>query len=126
GVVSLISARTWRRWLGWLVANLGALLLFAPWLPIFWRQAVEPPVPPWRVPWEGAAAFLASLAEALRALLVGQSPVGSDWLWAALAVLVLLLFGFFAPGQQRAKWALVAFIFLPVLLLFALTAWVTP
>ena len=37
--------------LTWLAGQAGAFFLWLPWLPIFWRQATDPPVPPWRVPW---------------------------------------------------------------------------
>jgi 4-amino-4-deoxy-L-arabinose transferase-like glycosyltransferase len=42
----------------WLAAQIGALALFAPWLPIMVRQVLEPPVPPWRAPWATIAGFL--------------------------------------------------------------------
>ncbi len=62
----------------WLGANLLALILWIPWLPVFVRQATEPPVPPWRT-WPG---WLLSLGEGLAALWVGQSiPGGLEWLW---------------------------------------------
>ncbi len=66
------------RLLPWLAANLVALILWAPWLPVFVRQALEPPVPPWRV-WPG---WRVVWAESLAALWMGQSfPGGEDGLW---------------------------------------------
>ena len=35
-------------WRPWLLTHLAMLLAYAPWLPIAWRQATDPPVPPWR------------------------------------------------------------------------------
>ncbi|MEZ4767321.1 MAG: glycosyltransferase family 39 protein, partial [Caldilineales bacterium] len=51
----------------WLAAQLGTLLLFAPWLPTAWRQATDPPVPPWR----SAPQLGASLVESWSALSLG-------------------------------------------------------
>lgn len=77
--------------LRWVVAQSGVLLLWLPWLPTFWRQALDPPVPPWRAPWPDFAAFAASLGESLSALLVGQSPPGGvTWPWALLTLLLLV------------------------------------
>jgi hypothetical protein len=74
--------------LPWLLANAGVLLLYAPWIPIAWRQATEPPVPPWRT----APALLAALRESWTALSLGQSA--PNWLWPAL----LLTLGLYIAG----------------------------
>jgi uncharacterized membrane protein len=74
--------------LPWLLANAGVLLLYAPWIPIAWRQATEPPVPPWRT----ASALLAALRESWTALSLGQSA--PNWLWPAL----LLTLGLYIAG----------------------------
>ncbi len=71
----------------WLLANGLAVLLYAPWLPIAWRQATNPPVPPWRTPPD----ILAALVESWKALSLGQSAAG--WLWPVL-VLTLALYGY--------------------------------
>ncbi len=70
----------------WLLANGLAVLLYAPWIPIAWRQATDPPVPPWRTP----PGILSALVESWNALSLGQSAPG--WLWPAL-VLALGLYG---------------------------------
>lgn len=132
-LVSSQRSRSIAAWLGaQLGAQLGALLLFAPWLPIFVRQAVDPPVPPWRTPWDSATAFLASLGEMLAALVVGQSPPGDIlWPWALLTAVtvVVALFVQRRKGTPRTRFGLVVVslvVALPILLLFLLTAVVTP
>jgi uncharacterized membrane protein len=47
----------------WLAAQALALMLWTPWLPVFWRQVTEPPVPSWRVPWSSGVEFFHSLSE---------------------------------------------------------------
>ncbi len=69
-----------------ILANLAAALLYAPWIPLAWRQATNPPVPPWRV----APNILNALTESWTALSLGQSAPA--WLWPAL-VLTLALYG---------------------------------
>jgi uncharacterized membrane protein len=78
------------------------LLLWSPWLPIAWRQAVNPPVPGWRTPWASGLAVLQSVAEALAAWLVGQTPPGGfsgPW---AVVTLALLVWAVMTGRRQRA------------------------
>ncbi len=120
GVAALVLRPEPRRYPGWLGAHLGVLLLYAPWLPVLWRQATEPPVPPWRVPWASTAAVARALAEALAALMIGQTPVGPTWLWAVAAVVtsgVAIAFG----SRKRGVGALIAFAGAPLLLLLGVT-----
>ncbi len=81
----------------WSLANGLAVLLYAPWIPVAWRQATDPPVPPWRV----TPNILSALAESWRALSLGQSAPG--WLWPVL----LLTAGLYASGlvALRGQWA---------------------
>ena len=44
----LLLNRRFRRLGLWLLAQAAVLILYLPWLPIAWRQATHPPVPPWR------------------------------------------------------------------------------
>jgi mannosyltransferase len=69
----------------WLLAQLGVLLLYLPWLPIAWQQATDPPVPPWRsfIPLDRIA------LEAWTALTFGQS-VQPGQVWPALIVAAIL------------------------------------
>jgi uncharacterized membrane protein len=70
----------------WLIANLTAALLYAPWIPVAFRQATNPPVPPWRT----APDLWNALRESWTALSLGQSAPA--WLWPAL-FLTLALYG---------------------------------
>ena len=82
----LVVRRRFRPLRTWLLAQLGVLLLYLPWLPIAWRQATDPPVPPWRsfIPLDRVA------VEAWTALALGQS-VQPDQVWPALVVAGILL-----------------------------------
>lgn len=126
-------------WL-WLLAQAAVLLLWSPWLPVFWRQATDPPVPPWRSPWDSAAALLHSAEETLAALLVGQSPPGAETGMWAIATLLLLV-GLFALAVERSRrqsttagrrriWLHVAtvllYVFVPIGILYAATLLGTP
>ena len=116
----------------WLFANLAALLLWSPWLPTFWRQMTEPPVPPWR----GALDGFVVLQESLAGLLVGQSPpLGMLWPWAAvMAGLFLIVFlGYNRKTAEEKKaeearglWTLLVFVFLPLLLIVLFSVTATP
>jgi mannosyltransferase len=113
-----------RQLLAWILAQGGVLLLWLPWLPTFWRQISEPPVPPWR----GLATPWLVLSETMSALLVGQSPpLQMEWLWAAGAG--LLLAGAIVYARQR-HWEglllLLLYIFVPLLLVYLLSILVTP
>ncbi|MCP4361313.1 MAG: hypothetical protein GY796_25165, partial [Chloroflexi bacterium] len=52
-----------------LVTNILLLLAYLPWLPTAWRQATNPPVPPWRSP----PALWPVVVESWSALALGQS-----------------------------------------------------
>ncbi|MGC8779607.1 MAG: glycosyltransferase family 39 protein, partial [Anaerolineae bacterium] len=81
-----------------LLANLAAALLYAPWIPIAFRQATDPPVPPWRT----APTFLASIAESWNALALGQSAPA--WTWpVAAAVLGVYVAGLAALANRRTS-----------------------
>lgn len=78
----------------WLLAQFAVLLLWLPWLPIFVRQAVDPPVPPWRQPWTSLLPFLNDFGATLASLAIGQSmPAWTHLAWALL--FVALAIGFF-------------------------------
>lgn len=115
------------RWLGgWALAQTGVLLLYAPWLPIAWRQATDPPVPPWRE----FTNLGALLVESWSALSLGQSA-SPNRVWPVLLLfLALFLVGlFYRPGHQSDRrsvpWLLAGSLLLPILLIY-LASWITP
>ncbi|RME46153.1 MAG: hypothetical protein D6796_09395 [Caldilineae bacterium] len=83
----------------WLAANGAALLLYLPWLPIAFRQATRPPVPPWR-----SAVPLSTVAlESWTALSLGES-VAPGQLWGVLlVVLALFVIGLIAIPSPRKR-----------------------
>lgn len=81
----------------WLLANGLAALLYAPWIPVAWRQAANPPVPPWRI----APDVFVALRESWSALSLGQSA--PPWLWPALLLtLALYALGLVALTAPRS------------------------
>ena len=120
------------RRLDWVGAQALAALLFVPWLPVFWRQATEPPVPPWREPWDNLSANIQRMVEGVASLLDGRLP-GSSLAWApALAVAAIFVaFWLLAPRPWRGRtlrhrWLLTLALVTPVALIFALSWLVTP
>ncbi len=127
------AARRGRRLAQWMAAQGAVIILFGPWVPIVARQVSDPPVPPWRAPWHSATDLLASAAETLAALLVGQSPPGQVvWIWAIPVLALVLGFAWWAWGPRgQSRRALAAsvvllLLFTPIALLFAITLFVTP
>lgn len=119
-------------WLGrWALAQVGVLALYSPWIPVAWRQATDPPVPPWR----SFTGLGQVLAESWTALSLGQSAasLGSAWLWPALLLFAaLFVLGLFArrragrtPGGAAGPWLLAGSVLLPVLLIY-LASLLTP
>ena len=121
----------------WLLAQVAILCLYALWLPTAWRQATEPPVPPWR----GLVALGDLLLEVWSALSLGQS-VTPGQLWPALLLFgMLFVMGMIykpasirlaqsrhllGPAQAwRQRWLLVGSLLLPALLIY-LASFVTP
>jgi uncharacterized membrane protein len=110
------------RWLaGWALAQVGALLLYAPWLPVAWRQASQPPVPPWR----GFTVLGEVLTETWSALSLGQSG-DPAWFWLAAILFALLITLGLAGRRARVEaWFLAGSVLLPVLLIY-LASFATP
>jgi hypothetical protein len=94
-----------------------------PWFPTFVRQAVTPPVPAWRLPWQSAAAIVESLGEVFAAPWTAHiSPLANIW-WPAFAV-ILISVAFYLMSrsigrQSRLTWLILCFG--PPLLLFDLS-----
>ena len=120
-------------WLGrWALAQVVLILLYAPWIPVAWRQATDPPVPPWR----GFTGLGDLVAESWSALSLGQA-VEMAQVWPALLLFaVLFVLGLLAKrlsprlrgglaGAQSLPWFLAGCVFVPVLLIY-LASFVTP
>lgn len=86
----------------WLAAQAAAALLYLPWVPIAWRQATDPPVPPWRTPPQPIAA----LVEGWTALSFGQSADPVRYWPLLLLTLALALLAMVAGRRQRHPAAL--------------------
>jgi mannosyltransferase len=120
----------------WLLAQVAVLIFYLPWLPIAWRQATNPPVPPWR----GFIPFHKVLLEAWTALSLGQSVQPSQ-VWPILLVTgVLFLLALRSQHYQstnlpihqstnlpiyQSTILLVAYTFAPLLLIY-LASLITP
>ena len=93
----LLFGRQGQRLRLWLLTQAAVLLLYLPWLPIAWRQATNPPVPPWRsfIPPHTVA------LEAWTALSLGQS-VQPGQVWPILLLTgALCLLGFKTQARLR-------------------------
>ena len=97
----------------WIVLQIIVLVGWLPWLPIFIRQTITPPVPGWRVPWQNASEMIASLSEGVGALWVGHTPpLLLTWPWALLIVAIALAFYGYTKGLGRSSrliWLLLGF-----------------
>jgi 4-amino-4-deoxy-L-arabinose transferase-like glycosyltransferase len=125
-----LQGRLSGRWLGrWALAQAAVLLLYAPWLPVAWRQATQPPVPPWR----GFVGLGSILVESWTALSLGQSvPPGGAWLLLLFvaALFALGLAGGWSgpdvrPSRAVERWLLAGALWLPVLLIYV-ASFLTP
>ncbi len=107
-----------------LTANLAALVLYLPWLPIAWRQATNPPVPPWR---DAVPSLWAMLTESWTALSLGQSAAAGVVWPVLLLTAALFAVGAVRLGQRQIFPAilLVSYTFGPLLLIW-LISFVTP
>ncbi len=132
-LAALRRGRSSWRWLArWGVAQATVLVLYAPWIPIAWRQAANPPVPPWR----GFETCGEMLVETWSALCLGQS-VDPARVWSIL-LLFAAVFGFglisrrLPPclkgrleGREFLPGLLAGYTFIPVLLIYV-ASFVTP
>jgi 4-amino-4-deoxy-L-arabinose transferase-like glycosyltransferase len=115
----LLAARRFAGLRDWLLAQAAALVLYLPWLPIAWRQATQPPVPPWRE----LTPLPAVLLEAWTALSLGQS-VEPAQVWPVLILAgALFLLGLL---HRTGKAAALAFYTFAPLALMVLASPATP
>jgi hypothetical protein len=108
----------------WGLAQGAVLLLYAPWLPIAWRQATDPPVPPWR----SFTPLGQAVVETWTALSLGQS-VEPTRVWPILLVTAALFVTGLLAGRRRARpaapWFLAGYLLLPLALIY-LASLLTP
>jgi len=118
----------------WISSQLAVLFLYLPWLPIAFRQATDPPVPPWR----SFTPLPNVLAESFSALALGQS-LGLEMTWPILLfIAALFVFAFVWEHRRPAgddgsqtehasrittSLFLLAYTLIPVLVIFALSLW---
>ena len=117
----LLRRRQPGRLYAWLVMQLAVVLLYLPWLPTAWRQALYPPVPPWR----GPLHVLTVAREAWTALALGQS-VQFEQVWPLLMAIGLLFVaglgyawrrGQLQPAKPGPAWWLAGYTFGPLVLI---------
>ncbi len=115
--------------LQWVSSQLAVVVLYLPWLPIAFRQATNPPVPPWR----GFTPLGDVLVESFSALALGQSV---DWhspgVWGILLLVALIMvssFNFQVTSKNpklktwNLKLLLLGYTFVPLLLIFVFSLW---
>lgn len=107
----------------WVLAQLAVLLLYLPWLPIAWRQATNPPVPPWRA----FTPFWRVMVESWSALGLGQS-VEARAVWPVLVTIAILYgLGIIYPGRggilHPVSCILWGYTFVPVLGIYLASLW---
>lgn len=114
-----------------LLSQLALVLLYLPWFAIAFRQALDPPVPPWRE----FTPLPRVLLETFSALLWGQSvdpitfapltllallPIGV-WLWRATQAAINKQKAAF--GYAVSPWFLFAYTFIPLATLYLFSLW---
>jgi uncharacterized membrane protein len=103
----------------WALAQAAVLLLYLPWLPVAWRQATQPPVPPWR----GFTSLPAVLVESWSALTLGQSAVASDVALVLLLALIVYGAAVLERSGRRSVLLLVGYTFAPLLVIWLASLW---
>lgn len=110
----------------WLLAAAATIVAWAPWLPVAWRQATDPPVPPWR----SFTPLWAVLRDSFGALAFGQSAppaTWQPWLLLAFAVYAVGLVALLARGRAVSTAAyLVGATWLPVAVIHLFSVLASP
>jgi mannosyltransferase len=104
------------------MVNSLVLLIYLPWLPIVWRQATEPPVPPWRT--SASLSLWSTLLESWSVLAFGQSLEPAPFWPILLLSLALFILGLLYLTFQPSTFFF-AYTFGPLLLIYLLS-FVTP
>lgn len=90
----------------WATGQATLFLLYLPWLPTAVRQAIDPPVPPWRSP----QPLVEMLRQGATALVAGEALPAWAWPAAALLIAAALAAGYCATRGRSATLLLGAFI----------------
>ena len=97
----------------WIALQFIVLIGWLPWMPIFTRQVLTPPVPTWRVPWQNTLEVLQASSDALAALWVGHlPPFDVSWPWAVGILLVgaaLYRYTKVNPAKEYSLWLMLGF-----------------
>jgi 4-amino-4-deoxy-L-arabinose transferase-like glycosyltransferase len=107
----------------WLLAQALVIILYAPWIPTAARQALQPPVPPWR----GFTGLASAIVESWSALALGQSvEPGSLVVWPVLLFfLAVYLLGLLGLVRGRQRWPtgalLCGYTFAPLAIIYLLS-----
>ena len=107
-----------------LLSQLALVVLYLPWLPIAFRQAADPPVPPWRE----LVALPRVVLETLNALAFGQSI---DWnLFGFFALLLFIPIGAWLWHARKSEtkdsvspFFLLAYTFVPLAAIYLFSLW---
>lgn len=116
----------------WFFSQFAVLILFLPWLPIAFRQATDPPVPPWRTFTELPSVLL----ESLSALALGQS-IDPGQVWVVLVIVAAVMLGALRqssnrifrlpndlkPATRGMGLFLLGYTLVPVLIIYVLSIW---
>lgn len=116
----------------WLFSQLAILILYLPWIPFAFRQATDPPVPPWR----SFTQLPSVLFESFSALALGQS-VDPVQVWFVLVIVAtVIIVGFkqssnrilrspddLKPATRDMGLFLLSYTFVPVLIIYVLSIW---
>jgi 4-amino-4-deoxy-L-arabinose transferase-like glycosyltransferase len=86
----------------WVLAQALVVMLYAPWIPTAARQALQPPVPPWR----DFTGLASATVESWTALALGQSvEPGTILVWPVLLfILAVYLLGLLGLVRGRRRW----------------------
>jgi uncharacterized membrane protein len=100
----------------WISSQFAILVLYLPWLPIALRQAIDPPVPPWR----SFTSLPNVLLESFSALALGQSLAVEMTFPIVLFIVALFVF---TLVTRHASLFWLGYTFAPLIIIFAFSLW---
>ncbi len=99
----------------WVGSQAAIVALYASWIPVAFRQAIDPPVPPWR----SFTPFGDVLVQSFSALALGQSVDPA----AVVPVLIVAAIVLVAGLGSRYGMLLLGYTLVPLLLIYGLSIW---